>query len=410
MLPFIIPTIGIAVFLGISWVISENRRQIVWRPIITALAMVFLCGWLLLGTSAGNNLKDVGGKGITAFIQCANVGAQAIFNEKLISSAELCCPGLTFLPSLIFIGALTAMLFYLGIMQLVVKFCAVCVTKITKVSGAEALISVANMFLGMTESPLIVRPYLTSFTRSQLFCMMTCGMASIAGGVMVVYGGFLQRAGTSPGHLIIASILSVFSGIVISKIIVPETDLVQAEKTASADVKGNDANLLDAICRGAGEGMQLAISVMAMLIAFTALLAFFNLLLGFLPDVYGSPITLQRVFGWRFAPFAFLMGIDWNECHFAGQLLGEKTILNEFIAYMDMTQPENLPLLSERSRIIMSYALCGFANLASLAIMIGGLGVLAPTRRAEIARLAPKSLVSGTLAAFITACLAAMFV
>ena len=411
---YILPILGIAVFLFIAWLMSENRKHIVWRPVLLGMAMVFVFGWALLGTKFGNTVKEAGGNGITAFIQCADEGAKAIFNEKLISGAsELCCAGLTFLPSLIFIGSLSAALYYLGILQFVIRVFAVLVTKVTRISGAEALISVANMFLGMVESPFTVKPYLPRFTRSQLFCMMTCGMASIAGGVMVVYGGMLQKAGTSPGHLIIASILTVFSAIVISKIIVPETDPETANsfaETSQKEQNGSDANLLDAICRGGSEGMALAINVMAMLIAFGALMALMNLLLGLFGTVGDAPLTVQRFFGWLFAPFAYLMGVPWNECHFAGQLLGEKTILNEFIAYLDMTNPDNLSQLSERSRVIMSYALCGFANFGSLAIMIGGLGSLVPTRRAEIAKLAIPSLVSGTLAAFITACLAALFV
>ncbi len=411
---YILPLIGIVVFLFIAWLMSENRKQIVWRPVLLGMAMVFVFGWALLGTKFGNTVKEAGGNGITAFIQCADEGAKAIFNEKLISGAsELCCAGLTFLPALIFIGSLSAALYYLGVLQFVIRIFAALVTKVTRISGAEALISVANMFLGMVESPFAVKPYLPRFTRSQLFCMMTCGMASIAGGVMVVYGGMLQKAGTSPGHLIIASILSVFSAIVISKIIVPETDPETANsfaETSQKEQSGSDANLLDAICRGGGEGMSLAINVMAMLIAFSALLALLNLTLGLFGNVGDAPLTVQRFFGWLFAPFAYLMGVPWSECHFAGQLLGEKTILNEFIAYLDMTNPDNLSQLSERSRIILSYALCGFANFGSLAIMIGGLGSLVPTRRAEIAKLAIPSLVSGTLAAFITACLAALFV
>ena len=409
---YIPPIIGIVVFLFIAWLMSENRKHIVWRPVLLGMAMIFVLGWILLGTKFGNTVKEAGGNGITAFIHCADVGAKAIFNEKLINGAsDLCCPGLTFLPSLIFIGALSAALYYLGILQFVIRVFAVLVTKVTRISGAEALISVANMFLGMVESPFAVKPYLPLFTRSQLFCLMTCGMASIAGGVMVVYGGMLQKAGTSPGHLLIASILSVFSAIVISKIMVPETD----PQTANSFVEDNsqkssDANLLDAICRGGGEGVMLAINVMAMLIAFSSLLALLNLMLSFLGSFNDAPLTIQRIFGWLFAPLAWLMGVPWGECHFAGQLLGEKTILNEFIAYLDMTNPDNLSQLSERSRVIMSYALCGFANFGSLAIMIGGLGSLVPTRRTEIAKLALPSLVSGTLAAFITACLGSLFV
>ncbi len=409
-MPNLIPVLGLVVFLFIAWLISEKKSEISLRPIVSGLILLFVTAYLLLGTSFGEQFKQTSGAGLLAFINCASTGAKSIFNAKLLENSDLICPGLTFLPSLIFIGALTAALFYMGIIQRIIQLLAFFLTRITGISGAEALIAVANIALGMVESPFAVKPYLKTFSRSQLFLMMTAGMASIAGGVMVVYSGFLKQAGTSPGHLLIASILSVFTSIIIAKIIVPETQQVQSNSSFNVETENSDANLLDAICRGAGEGLTLALNVMAMLIALTALIAFVNLLFGFIGNINGTPLTIERIFGWCFAPFAWLLGIPWNQCHFAGQLLGEKTVLNEFIAYMHMADASNVANLSEKSRIIMSYALCGFANFGSLAIMIGGLGSIVPTRRAEIARLAIPSLISGTLAALITACLAALFV
>ena len=405
------PLLGILVFLGIPWLLSENRSRIAWRPVLTGLAVLFGLAWFFLYTSAGRYFQEKSGAGITALLDCASQGAASMFHVRLISG-DLMCTALSILPSIIFIGALTAVLYHLGILQLVTRAFALCLTRLLGTSGAESLIAAGSIFLCMVEAPLLVRPYLPKFSRSEIFCMMTVGMATIAGGVMVVYAGFLQQCGTSPGHLLIASILSIFSAIVIAKIMLPETEKTpeEMEKRTPSDAELRpDANLIDAACRGAGEGMTLSINVLAMLIAFAALIAFVNLLFSFFGDVGAAPLTLQRIFGWAFAPVAWLLGIPAAECGYAGQLLGEKTVLNEFLAYLSMAQPENAALLSARSRVILSYALCGFANFGSLAIMVGGLGSILPERRREIAELALRSLVSGTLAAFITAALAAIF-
>lgn len=405
-----IPLLGIFVFLFLSWLLSENRWQISLRPIVTGLILLFATSLFFLATPIGKQVQQYGGNAIIVLVQCADVGAAQIFNPKLISDANYLCPGLTFLPSIIFIGALTAVLYYIGVLQWIIRLFAFLVTRTMGVSGPEALIGASNIFLGMVEAPFMVKPYLKSFSRSQLFCMMTCGMASIAGGVMVVYSGFISRAGTQPGHLLIASILSVFAAILISKIVVPEIDLESGNSSMDKIEPIQDANIIDAACRGAGEGVKLAINVMAALIAFAALIALVNVILALFGNVSGEPLTLERIFGWIFFPMAWLIGIPTDQCAFAGQLLGEKTVLNEFLAYIDMTNPSNLENLSDRSRIIMSYALCGFANFGSLAIMVGGLGELAPERRKEIAQLAFPSLISGTFAALITACMAAFFV
>lgn len=403
----IIPISGIFLFLAFSFLISEKRSAIRWRPLALNLCVLGFLAFFFLATSPGIRFQEASGSGIAVLVHCADAGTQSLFSPKLMEDG-LYCAALSILPPIIFIGALTAVLFHLGILPFLIRVFAWFVTRIAGITGAEALIATANIFLGMVEAPFAVRPYLAKFTRSELFCMMTSGMATIAGGVMVAYAGMLQKVGTPPGHLVIASILSVFSAILLAKIMIPETEKTRFDGSAQSEGP-RDVNLLDAACRGATEGTTLALNVLGIMIAFMALIVFVNLLLGLFGNVSGSPLTLQRLFAWGFSPLAWLLGIPWSECGFAGQLLGEKTVLNEFLAYMDLTQPENLARMSDRSRIIMTYALCGFANFGSLAIMVGGVSGLIPERRAEMAQLAWRSLISGTLAAFITACLAAIF-
>lgn len=379
-----------------------------WRAILNGTLALVLLAFFFLATPVGVKIQETSGTGITVLVRCADDGIRSMFSPKLMEG-EFFCTAFSFLPSIIFIGALTAILFHLGVLQLLIRAFAYLVTRLLGVSGAESLIASANIFLGMVEAPFAVRPYLEKFTRSEIFCMMTSGMATIAGGVMVVYAGMLQRAGTSPGHLIIASILSVFSAIIVAKIMIPETEKSQFTGEITTEPL-RDVNLIDAACRGAGEGTMLALNVLGMLIAFTALISLSNMILSNAGDIGGAPLTLQRIFAWIFSPIAWFLGVPREECGFAGQLLGEKTVMSEFIAYLDMTRPENLVQFSSRTRVIMSYALCGFANFGSLAIMVGGIGALVPSRREEIAKLAFRSLISGTLAAFITACLAAIFV
>lgn len=456
-----VPFLGIFVFLGLAWCISENRKAVPFRTVGVNLAILFGLAVFFLKTPWGKQFQEVSGIGITFLVQCASEGAKTLFHPALVEG-EYFCTAFSVVPSVILIASLTAVLFHLGILDWVIRFFAFFVARFCGVSGAEALIATANVFLGMVESPFAVRPYLRRFTRSEIFCMMTCGMATIAGGVMAAYAAMLQKAGTSPGHLVIASILSVFAAIILAKIIVPETEESfcgqeifgvserSASETETAAVEGQaeenlelrneesaaspkseiqfsrktaafkrffdgaeekkDANLLDAACRGASEGIHASIEIVGMIVAMTALIALVNLFLGSFGEVGGSPLTLQRIFSWGFAPIAWFLGIPWSECAFAGQLLGEKTILNEFLAYQDLTRPENAQLLGERSRIILTYALCGFANLGSIAIMVGGISTLMPERRKELAELAFKSLVGGTLAAFLTACFAALFI
>jgi CNT family concentrative nucleoside transporter len=271
------------------------------------------------------------------------------------------------------------------------------------VSGTESLSASANVFVGMTEAPLVVRPYLATMTRSEIMAMMTGGLATIAGGVMAAYVGM----GADAGHLLAASIMSAPASLVIAKLMVPETEESPTKGEVRVHVPKQDANVLDAACRGAGDGLKLALNVAAMLIAFIALVALVNWPLSQL-QVWGAPLSLERILGWIFAPLAYCMGVEWNDARTVGMLLGKKTVLNEFIAYLDLVSDGVKNSIAPRSFTIATYALCGFANFGSIAIMIGGIGSLVPERRKDFARLGLRAMIGGTLAAFMTACIAGM--
>lgn len=324
-------------------------------------------------------------------------GASLPFEEKFPGAAFI----LAFraLPLVLVVSALSALLFHWRVLPLIVKCFAWCLRKTMPIGGAEGLGVAANVFVGMVESPLFIRPYLSHMTRSELFSLMACGMATIAGTVMVLYASILS--GVIPnvlGHILTASVISVPASITIAKIMVPETgtltsgDLISPVEASSS---------MDAVTKGTIQGVQLLINIVAMLVVLVALIHLLNLILGGLPLVAGAPVTLQRAFGWVMAPVVWAMGIPWSEAPTAGGLMGTKTVLNEFVAYIDLSQ---LPkgVLGSKSIVVMTYAMCGFANPGSLGIMIGGMGTMAPERRSEIVSLGFRSIVAGTLATCMT--------
>jgi len=275
-----------------------------------------------------------------------------------------------------------------------------------RTSGSESLAAAANIFMGQTEAPLVVKPYLARMTRSELLALMVPGMASIAGGVLAAYVAFGQRAGRidMAGHLITASFMSAPAALLIAKVMLPETEQSETVAGASARIERESTNGIDALCRGASEGMTLSINVMAMLIAFVAVVALINFLLAYPQTEAGiaNPVTLQNIFGWINAPFAWLIGVPWKDCATVGQVMGERIVLNEFIGYLSLS--EHAAKLDSRSFVLATYALCGFANFSSIAIQIGGIGALAPTRRADLAQLGLRAMVGGLLACYMTAC------
>ena len=394
----------------LAWVVSERRGVVAWRAVISGMALTFGLGVLLLKVPPVSDLflnlnglvtiVETATREGTSFVFGYLGGGPLPFEEKQ--------PGASFvfafrvLPLVLVISALSSLLFYLRILPLVVRAFSFLLTRSMGVGGAVGLSSAANVFVGMVEAPLFVRPYIRNMTRSALFVMMTCGMATIAGTVMVLYASVLGRVIPDVlGHLLIASIISTPAAIAVALLMVPmapgdgpptEGDLVPSQEARSA---------MDAITKGTVDGVSLLVNIIAMLVVLVALVALANQVLALLPPMAGAPVTMQRLLGYVMAPLVWVMGIPWGEAPAAGALMGTKTVLNEFIAYVDLA---NLPMnaLSNRSELMMTYALCGFANFGSLGIMIGGLATMAPGRRGDIVSLGAKTLVSGTLATLIT--------
>jgi CNT family concentrative nucleoside transporter len=421
---------GLLTMIGLAWLISEDRRRMNWRLILSGVGLQFLLAVLLLVTPLKDMIFDFVKMLMMGFISCSDRGAEFVFGKFFFDEWFKQRYGgapfaFTVMPTVIVFSSLTAVLFYLGILQWVVKMMARVMVWVMDVSGSESLCAAANVFVGMTTAPLVIRPYLQSMTRSELMAMMTGGMATVAGGTMVAYVGIARQAdptgelaGRLAGHLAIASLISAPASLVIAKIMVPEREESPTKGTVKIDVPRTDTNILDAACRGAGEGLKLVLNIVAMLIAFIALVYLVNWLLSPLPPVGGAPLTLERMLGWLCSALAWLMGVEWKDAHTVGMLIGEKTIFNEFVAYQSLMQyAPGLPepnavkaAISERSFAIATYALCGFANLGSIAVTIGGISGLAPERRKDFAKYGFRSMIGGALAAFMTAAIAGMLI
>jgi concentrative nucleoside transporter, CNT family len=412
-LSIIQPLFGILSLIAFCWIISEKRRHVRIGEVLLGLALQFVMVFLLLKAPLVRHVFGYLNQAVSIIEESTRAGTSVVFgylgggplpfDEKTPGSAFILA--VRALPIVLVISALSSLLFYWRILPVVVKIFSWLFRKAMRVGGAVALGAAANIFLGMVESPLFVRPYLARMTRSELFITMSCGMAGIAGTVMVLYASILRNAiPDALGHILIVSLATIPSAIMISKIMVPET-----EETTSGEIEPPVAasSSMDAITQGTVEGMKLLINIVSMLVVLVALVYLVNRLLGYLPAFAGQPISLQRMLGLMMAPVVWLIGIPWNEALTAGALMGTKTVLNELIAYMDLA---NLPAgaLSERSRLIMLYALCGFANPGSLGIMIGGMGAMAPERRAEIIQLGMKSILSGTMATLMTGAIVAI--
>ncbi|MDO5580441.1 MAG: nucleoside transporter C-terminal domain-containing protein [Planctomycetia bacterium] len=398
----LISFLGIFIILFIAWCCSENRRKMDWRLIATGMLLQFAIALLLFQTEIGTRIFGAANAFFTKLIQFSNEGAIFVFGENLVKTTL----AFSILPTVIFVSTLSGILFYLGILQKLIAAVAWIMVRVMNVSGLESLAASANVYIGMTEAPIIVRPYLATATRSEILAIMSSGMATIAGGVMAAYIGM----GASAGHLLTASLMSAPAALVIAKILIPETEDPLTRGTVRIHPPKNSINLLDAACRGASDGLGLALNIGVMLLAAVSLISLCNWFFTIFPEINGSALTLQRIFGWFFAPFAFIMGVPSSDILTVGSLLGEKTVLNEFIAYVDLTELHKQGLLSARGFIIAQYALCGFANFGSMAIMVGGISQLVPERRDDLARLALRSLIVGTLASFCTACVAGIFI
>jgi CNT family concentrative nucleoside transporter len=399
--------LGLAVFLGIAFLLSKNRKAIRYRPVIWGLGLQLFLALLFIyfpgSTAVFSRLNQV----VLALQDATSAGATFVFGYLGGGDPPFAetYPGSSYilafqsLTLVLVMYALTSLFFHWGILQRVVKLFSFLLRKTLGVSGCESLGVSANIFVGMVEAPMFIRPYLEKITRSELFAIMVGGMATIAGTVMILYARFLSGVlENGIAHILIASIISAPAALTVAKIILPETG---QPLEGQFDVPKTTSGAVDAITVGALEGMKLWLNIIAMLLVFVALIHLANTVLALLPGVYGAPVSLERVLGWFMAPLAFLMGIPWEESVTAGSLLGIKTILNELLAYLKLGQLDP-SLLSDRSRLIITYALCGFANFGSLGIMIGGLGGLAPSRRSDVVSLGIYAIISGLLATMMT--------
>ena len=401
--------VGLLVILTIAYCASSARHAIDRRTVAWGLGLQVLFALLVLKTAPGRDLFQTLGRAINRLLDFGNVGAAFVFGPlgdkeawPRIMTAVLGEEGARYsvlfafqvLPTIIFIAALFAILYYLGVMQMVVRLFALGMRRFMKASGAESLNVAASIFMGQTEAPLTIRPYLPHMTESELMTVMTSGMAHISGGIMAAYILF----GIEASHLLTAVIMTAPGTLMMAKIFVPETGTPQTMGTLKLEVERTDVNVIDAAGRGTSEGLSLALNVGAMLISFLALIALVNATLGLLG------LSLQQIFGWVFAPLAWSMGVPWQDAFTIGNLLGTRMVLNEFVAYSQLGPLKEA--LDPRSFTIATFALCGFANFSSIGIQIGGIGALAPNRRHDLARLGIRAMVAGTLANFVTATIA----
>jgi concentrative nucleoside transporter, CNT family len=388
--------LGILAILGVAVFLSDNRRAISVRVVFWGLALQWGFALLVLRVPAGVRLLSQAGEVVKSILDCALVGARFIFGEALVDDKGPAAFVFAFqiLPTVIFVAALFAVLYHLGVMQWIVRGFAVVMAWFMGTSGAESLNVAASLFLGQTEAPLTIRPYLPRLTKSELLTVMTSGMAHVSGGVMVAY----MRFGVEARHILTAVIMTAPGAIMISKMLVPETEKPETLGKVQAAAASTDANLLDAASRGTRDGLQLALNIAAMLIAFLALIALTNKGLAFLGT------SLQDILGWAMIPVAYMLGVPMEDVRPVGRLLGIRTVVNEMIAFGDLGKLHDQIL--PRSFVISSFALCGFANISSIGIQLGGIGALAPERRHDLARLGVKALLAGTLANYLSACIA----
>ncbi len=407
-LPRLRGILGILVLLGLAYLLSNNRRAIRWKTVGLGLGMQGLFGLLLLRVPLGRSILEHGAEFVNGVLQCAIDGAGFLFGEKLVDPAGPA--GFVFafrvLPTVIFVAALFSVLYHLGIMQRIVRAFAWVMAKVLGSSGAESLNAAASLFLGQTEAPLTIKPYLANLTMSELLVVMVSGMALVSGGVL---GAYIET-GADPKYLLTAILVTLPATIYLSKMVVPETETPETLGLVRAHDERPDANVLEAAAHGTRDGLALALNIAAMLIAFLALIALLNRGLQLVGGSVGvENLSLQRILGLMLAPVAWILGVPWADCPEVGSVLGERAVLNELIAYTDLKPYKTL--IDPRSYTIATVALCGFANLSSIGIQIGGIGALMPDhRRSDLARLGVRALVTATLANLISACIVGVLI
>lgn len=403
--PRIISFCGLFVMIALAWLMSSDRRRISLRIVVGGLVLQMAFALFILKTSLGKIVFQAMGDFFTSTLNYVDAGSEFVFGadyEEHFFAFKV-------LPTIVFFSSLMSILYHLGIVQKVVSFFASIMQYVLGTSGAESLSAAANIFVGQTEAPLVVRPYVDSMTQSELMAVMVGGFATIAGGVLAAYVGM----GVDAGHLMTASVISAPAALLIAKVMQPEFEEPKTLGHVEVEVEKTTTNVVEAAAAGATDGMKLAINVAAMLIAFLALIAMGDAMVGWVGTRFGQEWTIAKLLGYAFAPLAWVMGIESKDCLAAGELLGLKMMATEFVAYLrysEWLQPDSPVQLSERSRVIMTYALSGFANFGSIGIQIGGIGGIAPDRRADLARLGFRAMLGGTLACCMTACIAGVLI
>ncbi len=421
----LVSLLGIFVLLALAWALSNNRRKFPWRVTLWGLGLQLMLAVLLLKTPWGQSIFGAARSFVTRLLGFTDAGASFIWGglyrsgEDLVQfigpergywlatnsvTGELAPIGTSFLihilPTVIFFSSLMAVMYHLGVMQWIIRGMAWVMRKTMGTSGSESFSCAANVFVGQTEAPLVIRPYLATMTHSELMAIMVGGFATVAGGVMAAY----VRFGVDAGHLLAASVMSAPAALVVAKIMYPETEESPTRGAVTLNVEKEYSNLIDAAAGGAGVGLKLALNIGAMLLAFISLVAMLNYGLGFVN------LSLQQIFGWIFSPVAWVMGVPWSEAMTFGNLLGTKIAVNEFVGYIELMHAAADGSLSERSVVIGTYALCGFANFSSIAIQIGGIGTIAPDQRAWVAKLGLRAMFGGALASWLTATIAGVLI
>ncbi|SHF22807.1 NupC/NupG family nucleoside CNT transporter [Caloramator proteoclasticus] len=395
--------IGVIVLLGTAFLLSENKKKVNWILVAKGLTIQIVFALIVLKWPTGQKIFDVLSRGVTKLLGFTSSGTSFLFGSLIDSNQFGVIFALQILPTIIFFSALMSVLYYLGVMQAVVSFLAKIMLKLLGTSGAESLSNTANIFLGQTEAPLLIKPYVNDMTRSELLTIMVGGMATVAGGVMAGY----IAMGIDAGHLIAASLMAAPASLMISKIMLPETGEPKTKGKVDMTFEKMDANVIDAAARGAAEGLQLSLNVGAMLLAFIALVSLINYIIAKFGLLIGmSNLSLEWIMGRVFAPFTFIIGVPFKDIIQAGSLLGQKIVINEFFAFANLAELVKTGALDKRTITLLTYALCGFANISSIAIQIGGIGGLAPNRRSDIAKLGVRALIGGTLVGLLNAAIA----
>jgi CNT family concentrative nucleoside transporter len=399
--------LGLLAIVGAAYAFSTDRRAIRPTVVLWGLGLQFLFAFLVLKTGFGQ-IFQAASAGVNALLRYAEEGSVFLFGPILGKDSQQFGVVFAFqvLPIIIFIAAFFAVLYYFGVMQLIIKGMAIVMRRVMGASGAESTCVAAGIFMGQTEAPLTIKPFLANLTRSELFCIMAGGMAHVSGAVM---GAYVKIAGVQVEHLLTAVIMTAPATIMLAKMLIPETEQPETAGDVKLEIEKPGVNVIDAAARGAGDGVQLCLNIAGMLIAFTALIAMVNGLLGWvhtLPGMGWLPGSMQSILGLAFAPIAWLMGVSSKDTAAIGNLLGTRLVLNEFFAFIDLAKIRET--LDNKSFVIATFALCGFANLSSIAIQVGGIGALAPTRKSDLARLGLRAVACGSMANFMSACIAGM--